>query len=544
MSGRARQLATALPALLLAALAGTALWAWLGRPIPLPDAPGGKFECLSYSPYKGSQTPFDKDFVAPRGQIDSDLARLAPATRCVRTYASAQGLDAVADLAPDHDLDVLLGIWLGREAKDNAKEIEAGLRAAQAHPERIRAIVVGNETLLRRELTAAQLIDEIEKVRARTNVPLTYADVWEFWLKNPEVANHVDFVTVHILPYWEDYPVSIDASLAHIQDVLDKVKAAFPGKPILVGETGWPSEGRSRETAVPGRVNQARFIREFVQLARRNDVRYNLIEALDQPWKRALEGTVGGYWGLLDEHREMKWPLIGPVSEYPHWLRNAGLAALFGLATVAWGLARGASLPFARWLGLALIGTVYGSVLALQWRLIEAASKHSLEWGFYLALLLASGVAWLSLAARVATPSSHWATARPASLESTRAWLRRPRVATADPGLVLGLAHGLLGVAATIIAVTLVFDPRYRDFPIAIFLPAALALLARTRLSPGPDEPGAMERTLAWVMLVCVPAGIVIEQWVNREAIAWAVTLALLAWPWLRRPGKRQSTAA
>lgn len=535
MSARLGQLGSALFAVLVAATASAALWAWLGRPVDLPDAPGGKFECLSYSPFKGRQTPFDKTFVAPRAQIDEDLGKLAPTTRCVRTYSSAQGLDAVADLAPDHDLDVLLGVWVSREAKDNAKEIEAGLRAAQAHPERIRAIVVGNETLLRRELTAAQLIDEIKKVRARTRLPLTYADVWEFWLENPEVAEHVDFVTVHILPYWEDYPVSIDASLAHVQDVLDKVKAAFPGKPILIGETGWPSEGRSRETAVPGRVNQARFVREFVQLAQRNGVRYNLIEALDQPWKRALEGTVGGFWGLLDEDREVKWPLVGPVSEHPDWKRHAVLAGLLALATVAWGLARGAVLRLPQWLALALVGAVQGTAFVLQWRLVESASKHAFEWGFYLVLMLASAVAWLSLAARIATPSSTWATAVPASLESVRGWLRRPRLAGVDPALALGIAHGVLGAATAVIAVTLVFDPRYRDFPIAIVLPAALALLARRWFArPAAPEDRPMERSLAWVMLACVPAGLAIEQWVNVEAIAWAVTLALVAWPWLR----------
>ena len=540
MRRRVAQGVLALAAVLIAVAASTTLWAWLGRPIDLPDAPGGKFECLSYSPYKGSQTPFDKAFVAPRAQIDEDLRKLAPTTHCVRTYSSAQGLDAVADLAPEHDLDVLLGIWIAREPKDNAKEIEAGLRAAKAHPERIRAIVVGNETLLRREVTAAQLIDEIGKVRARTDVPLTYADVWEFWLKNPEVAAHVDFVTVHILPYWEDYPVSIDASLAHVQEVLDKVKAAFPGKPILVGETGWPSEGRSRETAVPGRVNQARFVREFALLAQRNGVRYNLIEALDQPWKRALEGTVGGFWGLLDEAREVKWPLVGPVSEYPHWGRHAALAGLLALATVAWGLARGAVLGLPQWLALALIGAVQGSAWVLQWRLVESASKHALEWGFYLALMLASAVAWVSLAARIATPASAWAKAVPSSLEAVRDWLRRPRFAGVDPALVLGVAHGLLGLATAVIALALVFDPRYRDFPTAIVLPAALALLARSSfVRSAAPEARPMERALAWVMLACVPAGLAIEQWVNVEAIAWAITVALMAWPWLRKDGAR-----
>jgi glucan 1,3-beta-glucosidase len=533
MTPLAARLLPPLGAVLAVTLAAFALWAWLGRPVSLPDAPGGKFECLSYTPYRGSQTPFDKEFVVPKGQIEDDLAHLAAGTRCVRTYSSRQGLDAVAELAPRHDLDVLLGIWISREAKDNAKEIEAALRAAAAHPERVKAIVVGNETLLRRELTGEQLIEEIQRVRARTSVPLTYADVWEFWLRHPEVAGHVDFLTVHILPYWEDEPVSIEDGLVHVQAVLDKMKAAFPGKPILIGETGWPSEGRSREEAVPGRIEQARFVREFVQLAQRNDVRYNLIEAFDQPWKRNLEGTVGGYWGLFSEGREPKWPLVGPVSEHPHWPLAAGLTAAAALALVVLGFLRGNAMPFTRWLALALIGGVWGSALVLQWRLVEAASKHALEWTFYLVLLTASALAWLTLAARVATPASPWATTLPAPLEAVRAWLRRPRADALEASLALGIAHGVIGLATAAIALALVFDSRYRDFPIAIVLPAALALLARTG-GRGQATAGAMERALGWVMLACVPAGLVIEQgFVNREAVAWAATLALAAWPWV-----------
>jgi hypothetical protein len=149
--------------------------------------------------------------------------------------------------------------------------------------------------------------------------------------------------------------------------------------------------------------------------------------------------------------------------------------------------------------------------------------------------VLASAVAWWSLAARIATPSSTWATAVPASLEAVRAWLKRPRVAQLDPALTLGMAHGLLGVATAVVAVTLVFDPRYRDFPIAIVLPAAVALMVRLSFAgTATTQDRPMERTLAWVMLACVPAGLLIEQWVNLEAIAWAFTLALVAWPWAR----------
>jgi glucan 1,3-beta-glucosidase len=529
------ELGKALTAVVLASAAAFALWAWLGREIPLPDAPGGKLQCLSYTPYREGQSPFDKEFVAPRAQIEEDLTRLAAATHCVRTYSSAQGLDAVAEIAPAHGLDVLLGIWIGRHAKDNAREIEAALAAAQAHPAAIRALVVGNETLLRRELTAAQLIEHIEKVRARTTVPLTYADVWEFWLQNPQVAEHVDFITVHILPYWEDLPVSIEASLAHVQEVLDKVKATFPGKRILVGETGWPSEGRSREGAMPSRVNQARFVREFVQLAQRNDVRYNLIEAFDQPWKRKLEGTVGGYWGLFSEQRNAKWPLVGPVSEYPHWPAAALLASATALGLVVWGLLRGLELSLARWASLALVGAALGCLLVLQLRLAVGASKHFPEWAFYLTLIFASGVAWLTLGLKAAAPFSGWATATPAPLEDVRAWLRSPRFDDLDVPLLLGLVRGVLLFAAAAIAVSLVFDARYRDFPIAIFAPAAIAFLARGRAAAGPVAETRMERALATVILVCAPVGLAVENGVNVEAIAWAITLMLIAWPWRPR---------
>lgn len=525
-------LGKALAALVLAAAAASALWAWLGREILLPDAPGGKLQCMSYTPYRGSQAPFDKEFVAPRAQVEEDLTKLTAATHCVRTYSSAQGLDAVAEIAPAHGLDVLLGIWIGRSAKDNAREIDAAIAAAQAHPAAVKALVVGNETLLRRELTAAQLIEQIETVRARTSLPLTYADVWEFWLQNPQVASHVDFITVHILPYWEDLPVSIEESLVHVQEVLDKVKAAFPGRPILVGETGWPSEGRSREGAVPNRVNQARFVREFVQLAQRNGVQYNLIEAFDQPWKRKLEGTVGGFWGLFSEQRNAKWPLVGPVREYPHWQAAALLASATALGLLVWGLWRGLELSLQRWVALALVGAALGCLLVLQLRLAVAASKHFAEWAFYLTLIVSSGVAWLTLGLKAAAPFSGWAMARPAPLEDVRTWLRKPRFDEIDVPLLLGIVRGILLFAAAAIAVSLVFDARYRDFPIAIFAPAAIAFLARGSGAAGPDAETGMERALAAVILACVPAGLAVEQWVNAEAIAWAVTLVLIAWPW------------
>ena len=129
----------------------------------------------------------------------------------------------------------------------------------------------------------------------------------------------MDFLTIHLLPYWEDDPRGIDDALAHVGEIREEFGKRFAPKDILIGETGWPSEGRQRETAVPSRVNEARFIRGFVAMAEEHGWHYNLIEAFDQPWKRASEGAVGGYWGLYDADRQDKGVLEGPVSNLPFW---------------------------------------------------------------------------------------------------------------------------------------------------------------------------------------------------------------------------------
>ena len=100
---------------------------------------------------------------------------------------------------------------------------------------------------------------------------------------------------------------------------------AFPGKEILIGETGWPSEGRMREGALPSRTNQARVVSEILLLAKQENFRVNLIEAYDQPWKRQLEGTVGGYWGLFDSvRRALKYPPGEAISNFPFWKWQMG----------------------------------------------------------------------------------------------------------------------------------------------------------------------------------------------------------------------------
>ena len=146
------------------------------------------------------------------------------------------------------------------------------------------------------------------------------------WLRNREIYDAVDFVTIHILPYWEDFPIRAKYAAAHVDAIRKRMAVAFPGKEILIGETGWPSEGRMRAGALPSRTNQARVVSEILDLAKQENFRVNLIEAYDQPWKRQLEGTVGGYWGLFDSvQRALKYPPGEAISNFPFWKLQMGV---------------------------------------------------------------------------------------------------------------------------------------------------------------------------------------------------------------------------
>jgi exo-beta-1,3-glucanase (GH17 family) len=294
-----RPIAFAPLALLLISL-GTiaAVWAWLAAPVMLavaPAASGAKLHCVSYAPFRGQQTPRDPELIVSDAQIAEDLAELAKISDCVRTYSVDNGLDKVPALAAKAGLKVLLGVWIGRDHAKNALLADIAISLARDHPGKVTALVVGNEVLLRGDMLVSDLRETIRSVKARVNVPVTYADVWEFWLRYREVASDVDFVTVHMLPYWEDVPPRAEDAAAHVDAIRQQVVAAFPGKEILIGETGWPSTGRMREGALPSPVNQARFLSEILERARQGNFRVTVFEAYGEPWKREWEGSVGGY---------------------------------------------------------------------------------------------------------------------------------------------------------------------------------------------------------------------------------------------------------
>jgi glucan 1,3-beta-glucosidase len=334
----------------------------------MPQTPlvlGEKLYCLSYAPFRDGQSPLGPGVQITPQQIDEDMAQLARIRDCVRPYSVALGQDQVAAIAKRHCLKVIQGIWLGVNPEKNRAEIETAIKIANEYPDVVRAVVVGNEVLLRGDLASNDLVAAIREVKARVKVPVTYADVWEYWLRNADVAAAVDFITIHILPYWEDFPIPAGEAAAHVDSIRRRVVAAFAGKEVIIGEVGWPSEGRMREGALPSPANEARVIQDVLALAKRNNFRVNVIEAFDQPWKLALEGTVGGHWGLLDAAaRKPKFQWGEAVSNHPDWKVQAAGGILFAVIVFAAGfVARRGAPPPRLWLAVTANAIAGGTLI-------------------------------------------------------------------------------------------------------------------------------------------------------------------------------------
>ena len=434
-------------------LAHAALWWTASRPRPVEPSWEGVLESVSFAPFREGQSPLDRIYPND-AQLEEDMALVGSIARGIRTYTSREGMERAPDLARKYGVKMIHSAWLGGERDINAKEVESLIEAARTHPDVIERVIVGNEVLLRNDLPLNELISYIDTVRSSVTQPVSYADVWAFWLKNPSLAEHVDFITIHILPYWEDEPAPVEDMDGHFEAILKEVRAAFPNKPILIGEAGWPTEGRSRGPAAATTENAAKFVRMLPHLAEKYNFSYNVVEMFDQHWKSKLEGTVGARWGIYDVERQQKFSLSGSVEPIVDWRLKMGLALGISLALMGWflrsvpGDARGRDI------------VVYGLLLNVLGAALAQSAIGLVQFSFT--------TLWLG-----------WAVLRIAGLvlctilvcQMGKLWNDAP------PARAGFLLYQVYGAFAVIKALFFAFDGRYRDLPTDDFLVPVVGIL-------------------------------------------------------------------
>jgi exo-beta-1,3-glucanase (GH17 family)/cellulose synthase/poly-beta-1,6-N-acetylglucosamine synthase-like glycosyltransferase len=310
--------------LLCVTAAHAALWGVLRDKQEAPDF-RGKLPSVSYAPFEGSAHP-DVDNIPSAEKIRADLKVLAPLTRAIRLYSSTGGVELVPPIAAEFGLKVTLGAWIDKNNERNEREIQAAISLAKRNSN-VNGIVVGNETIFRGEQKVEDLVEFIKQVKKSVNVPVTTGEIWNIWRDNPELASSVDFIAAHVLPYWENFTdkQAVDQAV-YLYGLL---RERFPGKRIVIAEFGWPSAGYNLKNAEPGTFEQAAVLRNFVTRAEAIGMEYNIVEAIDQPWK-FFEGGVGPYWGILNAAREPKFAWTGPIVNENYW-KLAAIAVLVGI---------------------------------------------------------------------------------------------------------------------------------------------------------------------------------------------------------------------
>jgi cellulose synthase/poly-beta-1,6-N-acetylglucosamine synthase-like glycosyltransferase/exo-beta-1,3-glucanase (GH17 family) len=359
--------------LLLVTAVHAGLWGLFREKQQAPDFKG-MLPSTSYAPFEPGHIV--SDIAADTEKVRTDLRKLSTLTRAVRLYSSTEGNELVPPIAAEFGMKVTVGAWIDRDANRNNREIEAAVKLARRNSNVI-GMVVGNETIYRgeqvpienlassseseSEVAARILLEEsqrlqsaeaqpedkkaeamkwalaennvsrlitlIQRMKKAVNVPVTTGEIWNIWRDHPQLASSVDFIAAHVLPYWENFTdkQAVDQAVAMFQLLRDQ----FPGKRILIAEFGWPSAGYNLRSAVPGPFEQAVVLRNFVARADAIGMEYNIVEAIDQPWK-FFEGGVGPYWGILNADREPKFTWTGPVMDADYW-KLASIAVLVGI---------------------------------------------------------------------------------------------------------------------------------------------------------------------------------------------------------------------
>ncbi len=330
----------------LVACVHAGLWALMRDSARAPNF-DGQLASVSYAPFENSTHP-DSGSKPTAAQIRADLKVLSPITRAIRTYSSTGGVELVPGIASEFGLRVTAGAWIDKDKDRNEREIRSVIDLAKRHSN-VNGIFVGNETIFRGDQKVSDLIQMIQRVKRSTNVPVTTGEIWHVWIEHPELVSAVDYIAAHILPYWEGFSEEqvVDQTIL----IYDKLRKAYPGKRIVIAEFGWPSAGYNMHRANPGRIEQAVVLRDFVTRAEAYGIDYNIVEAIDQPWK-TFEGGVGPYWGLFDASRHPKFSWTGPITDPDHWR----LAAIAILVSVLLSLPLLAMNPITLWQAAVLSG--------------------------------------------------------------------------------------------------------------------------------------------------------------------------------------------
>jgi glucan 1,3-beta-glucosidase len=256
---------------------------------------------LCFSMYEDGQEPGD---VITEEQVERRIKIIKPYSKWVRSFSCIEGNEHIPRIAHKHGMKNMVGAWLSDDLETNEQEIEALIQLGNEGCVDIAA--VGNEVLYRNELTVAQLVGYLKRVKeALPNVQVGYVDAYYEFSKHPELVENCDVILANCYPYWEG--CDSDHSLNHMQQMFGQASHAAQGKKVIITESGWPSKGESLKGAHASEENAMKYFINTQAWSAQDNIELFYFSSFDESWKVGDEGVVGAYWGLWDKNEELKY---------------------------------------------------------------------------------------------------------------------------------------------------------------------------------------------------------------------------------------------
>jgi len=260
---------------------------------------------ISFSAYLENQSPGS---IISEEQIETRMKVIKPYVKWVRSFSCVDGNENIPRIAHKHGIKTLVGAWLGNDKEKNEAEIEGIIKVAKQGYADI--VAVGNEVLLREDLTEDEIIKHIQRVKqAIPNVPVGYVDAYYEFVNHPLICSACDVILTNCYPFWEGYP--LEHSLAYLKNMYYQAVYAAKGKKVIISETGWPNLGTPDRNAVPSYENALRYFINTFTWANQENIDVFYFSSFDETWKIEKEGDVGAYWGLWDKDGKLKYGQIG-----------------------------------------------------------------------------------------------------------------------------------------------------------------------------------------------------------------------------------------
>ncbi|MFC1552249.1 chitobiase/beta-hexosaminidase C-terminal domain-containing protein [Candidatus Latescibacterota bacterium] len=265
-----------------------------------------KYNGICYGPFRDNEDP-GYGIQPTREELKEDLYFISKLSSSIRTYGITDSLSFIPELCQEVGLNCYPGALISSNSCENDREIQSVIEVASQNFSCIKGLIIGNEVLLRNDRSESELIEYINRVKESTEYPVSTAETWKVWIDHPQLVKNVDFLLVHIHPYWDS--LSVDHAANHVVEKWELLKTHYPGKTIIVGETGWPTNGEEVGEAIPSPENQQKFVSDFLSLANENSIQHFYFEVFDEKWKERFEGSVGNHWGLYYSNGSLK-PLL------------------------------------------------------------------------------------------------------------------------------------------------------------------------------------------------------------------------------------------